>query len=493
MRKMNEFERTAKDDFQRVWDNINELHEVTNITLKNMEDIYDKDILPLQNFKTSTENDMSKLREGMENFLNFQDGRGQQGGSSFGNGSIEASALLTKTKQNMDILEDEQQRQKQQLEKLQESQSLVRTEIQRIFEDIDHFKKQSQTLTQDQLKLKREIQTLDSVKITDLANMMDIHSRQLEDFGQFQEKSISDAENEHGASDSKFTLMSTEMQNVKSQIYYLTQTVLQLRGALKNTDVAVSSSSSTNDVPSLPSPVLTTTTSTVNDQKLALIESKVDQCAAQNDLMLLENNFSRKSDEFNQMFSNMNEQLKSVDKLATEFDTDVIETVKKNTQRIDRMEIADRKNNLIIKGIRQDKRLERAHDLEALLKKFFKVTLGLTVVNFEEAERMKPKEKSDVVNNGAPIKVRFPSVREKIKVLQACRNATKSLQDKGITTIEDFTEKVLHHRQSLASFARRRSRRSKKKWALKYDELYYNGQIFVFDENSNRVVAKSRA
>ena len=50
------------------------------------------------------------------------------------------------------------------------------------------------------------------------------------------------------------------------------------------------------------------------------------------------------------MFSKMNEQLKSVDKLATEFDTDVIETVKKNTQRIDRMEIADRKNNLIIKG-----------------------------------------------------------------------------------------------------------------------------------------------
>ena len=79
MRKMNEFERTAKDDFQRVWDNINELHEVTNITLKNMEDIYDKDILPLQNFKTSTENDMSKLREEMENFLDFQDGRGQQG------------------------------------------------------------------------------------------------------------------------------------------------------------------------------------------------------------------------------------------------------------------------------------------------------------------------------------------------------------------------------------------------------------------------------
>ena len=37
----------------------------------------------------------------------------------------------------------------------------------------------------------------------------------------------------------------------------------------------------------------------------------MDQCAAQNDLMLLENNFSKKSDEFNQMFSNMNEQVHS--------------------------------------------------------------------------------------------------------------------------------------------------------------------------------------
>ena len=47
-----------------------------------------------------------------------------------------------------------------------------------------------------------------------------------------------------------------------------------------------------------------------------------------------------------------------------------------------------------------------------------------------------------MVNNGAPIKVRFPSVREKIKVLQASRNATKSLRDKRITIIEDFTDKV---------------------------------------------------
>ena len=75
MREMNEFERVAKDDFQRLWDNVNELHELTNITSKNMEDIYDKDVLPLQNFKTASENEMNKLREEMDDFLDGKSGQ----------------------------------------------------------------------------------------------------------------------------------------------------------------------------------------------------------------------------------------------------------------------------------------------------------------------------------------------------------------------------------------------------------------------------------
>ena len=111
MKEMNDFERTANDDFQRVWDNINELHEITNITLKNMEDIYDKDILPLQNFKTSTENEMNKLREEMENFLSLRDNRNQQAdGLNYGNSSGQASAMMTKTIQKVESMEEEQQR-----------------------------------------------------------------------------------------------------------------------------------------------------------------------------------------------------------------------------------------------------------------------------------------------------------------------------------------------------------------------------------------------
>ena len=138
---MNDFQRVAKDDFQRLWDNVNELQEIANVTTKNMEDIYDKDILPLQNFKTATENDMNKLREEMDDFLSLKSAQDEDNG---GNTSEEAIRILNKSNRKMEMLEEEQQRQKLQLEKLQESQTLARTEIQRIFEDIDSFKKKSQ-------------------------------------------------------------------------------------------------------------------------------------------------------------------------------------------------------------------------------------------------------------------------------------------------------------------------------------------------------------
>ena len=55
---------------------------------------------------------------------------------------------------------------------------------------------------------------------------------------------------------------------------------------------------------------------------------------------------------------------------------------------------------------------------------------------------------------------------------------------------EDFTNTVKHHRRRLVAFARKRARITKKKWALKYNELYMNGRVFVFSEEKNRVVPK---
>ena len=54
-----------------------------------------------------------------------------------------------------------------------------------------------------------------------------------------------------------------------------------------------------------------------------------------------------------------------------------------------------------------------------------------------------------------------------------------------------FKFQVLRHRQALARFARRRARKTKQKWALKYDQLYFNGRVFVFNEKTRQVEAKS--
>ena len=60
--KLQVLERSSQDESQRMWDNLNELQELTNITTKNIEDIYDKDILRLQNFQNLFEGDLTKLK-----------------------------------------------------------------------------------------------------------------------------------------------------------------------------------------------------------------------------------------------------------------------------------------------------------------------------------------------------------------------------------------------------------------------------------------------
>ena len=121
MQKMNEFERGAKDDFQRIWDNVNELQEITNLTSKNIEDIYDKDILPLQNFKTAAENEIKKLREEMDDFLSLEHNEQGNGNAT---SSEETSRIINRAKKKMENLENEQLRQGKQLEKLLESQNM---------------------------------------------------------------------------------------------------------------------------------------------------------------------------------------------------------------------------------------------------------------------------------------------------------------------------------------------------------------------------------
>ena len=88
------------------------------------------------------------------------------------------------------------------------------------------------------------------------------------------------------------------------------------------------------------------------------------------------------------------------------------------------------------------------------------------------------------LTSSKPVRIKFPNVRTKVSVLQASRDSdvSKVLRENGMSIMEDFTPAVKHRRRRLAAFARNRSKAKRLKWALKYDELFFNGRVFIFSD-----------
>ena len=57
-------ERNSQDEASKIWDNIHDLQELSNLTTKNVDEIYDKDILKMQNFQIIVEGELTKLKTG---------------------------------------------------------------------------------------------------------------------------------------------------------------------------------------------------------------------------------------------------------------------------------------------------------------------------------------------------------------------------------------------------------------------------------------------
>ena len=64
-----EFEKEIKTDVHKLWDNVYDMQELGNITSRYIDEMYDKDILILHNFRTETTNQLSKLQNDMETIL----------------------------------------------------------------------------------------------------------------------------------------------------------------------------------------------------------------------------------------------------------------------------------------------------------------------------------------------------------------------------------------------------------------------------------------
>ena len=130
------------------------------------------------------------------------------------------------------------------------------------------------------------------------------------------------------------------------------------------------------------------------------------------------------------------------------------------SKRVDRMEEEGKKYNVIIRGLRQQQKLERPLQLDALVLDFLTQQLGLEDAHFDEARRVQhdnagsikravfEKKKAIAFHCVTPlylltdtksIVVRFPSVREKTRVLSAGRSLPRG---GPVSVSEDFTDRV---------------------------------------------------
>ena len=529
-----EFEKDTKSDIHKLWDSIYDMQEVGNTTSRNIDEMYDKDILVLHNFRTETTNQLTKLQKDIDAVLRSA-GQGYYASRSGlseqlsgmenkqfddnKNSGISSALLVNK----IDIIEEEIQNLNDVLKKQKESDNMFRSQLQDVFEDVDSLKGRQRTMTQEQEKLKREIQRLKSEEIIDLTSRLDVIDENIDDIRELQEKSNKKQKTEDTMDNEKLLLVINEMTKLKNQIYYLQQSILILKnngpnnfgGNDANIDEFAGNGNNEGNVSpttvvSNPRTINTFTTKFADNAVRILhdesIVNKVEQLSQQINECTPRARFIDLSREMEEKIRECSSEIDSA-KIRWRTDKSLSDTyIRRNITRLSRKLIAvsarleatendAKKYNLIINGIPKRRKLERTTHLERLVKDFFQTVLGLPRIQFDEVQRIKPEGKNGFnetnknQREAIPVLVKFPSVRTKTSVLKASRSMSNEAR-RTYSVGEDFTDTIKHHRRRLVAFARKRAKITKKKWALKYNELYMNGRVFIFMEDKNRVVPK---
>ena len=148
-------QRSTQDDSQTIWDNINELQEIMNITTNNIEDIYDKDILRLQNLQNSVNSDVRRLRQDVDSALeDIELGR-----------TSGASGLTANMENTVLELREEMKQLKQKTGSANGLSDSFRNELNSITIGIDELNREKQANAQEIEQLKRYISQLEVEKV----------------------------------------------------------------------------------------------------------------------------------------------------------------------------------------------------------------------------------------------------------------------------------------------------------------------------------------
>ena len=205
-------QRKSQDESQRIWDNVNELQEEMNITKRNIEDIYDKDILRLQNLQNALNGDVRKLKFDLTTAL--EDHQGLGGGKRSSLGVSENLENLV-----LEVQEEVRQLKKRGMNNHGLSDSF-RNELNSITIDIDELNKEKQANAIEIEQLKRHISKLEVEKVEENESQISAFGKKIEQLeasaGRTSQrmrrmgKSSGDSE--------KVDLLLKEVQTVKNQV-----------------------------------------------------------------------------------------------------------------------------------------------------------------------------------------------------------------------------------------------------------------------------------
>ena len=217
-------ERNSQDEVHRLWDNMHDLQELSNITSKNLEEIYDKDILNLQHFQNVAQEELKRIKSDI---------------NSFQNGAVAVSPRQP----DNNIFQERYYQLQDSIQMIRNSNKVnqnlfqnFNSDLNRAFVDIDDLKKFRQKTLVDVQMMKRfrDRIELDAVeesfkKIEDLEKKFESLEDSVERTSQRMRKLNRNSASSSEVDEEKVELLLKEIQNMKTQMFFLQQSILQIR------------------------------------------------------------------------------------------------------------------------------------------------------------------------------------------------------------------------------------------------------------------------
>ena len=211
-------DRNSQDETLKIWDNLHDLQELSNVTSKNLEEIYDKEIINLIHFQSVAQEELKRIKTELGNV--------QNGAVSYGRDSND-HGFEEKFYQLQDALQMIRNSNKVNQNLFQN----FRSDLNRAYVDIDDLKKFRQQVIVDNQLFTRfmarvEVDVLEEIiiKVGEIESQIQIMERTLSKTSQRMRKIT-----RNSGDDEKVDVLLKEIQNMKTQMFFLQQSILQMR------------------------------------------------------------------------------------------------------------------------------------------------------------------------------------------------------------------------------------------------------------------------